>query len=429
MKIIFHGAAQEVGKSCIEILTNGSRYILDAGIKFVQGGIEYPKYLDQVYELHAVFLTHAHLDHSGALPMLENKRLNAPIYCTKMTWDTTNLMLEDSYHLAQLKHVHPCYTERDIKEAEKDAFIVEYDKWYETKDKKVKFMYLNAGHIPGSACVLLELEGKRLLYTGDINTEDTLLMKQSKVGELENIDILICENTYGERIHPDREHSEKGLLDAIKVTLDREGSVLLPVFSVGRSQEILMELNKLDTDAKIYLDGMPRKLTDIVLRSKDPYIDNKDILREIMDKVTIVENPKLREKIAKEKGVIIVTSSGMLQGGPVMAYAPIMIRDDKNAVILTGFQANGTRGRSMFEDHLFYDKGQRELVKSTVCKFDFSAHHGQNSIRKLIKDLDPKNIILVHGDLDAVEATKRYSEQTFKGKVYMPQLGQEIEIN
>ena len=119
MKIIFHGAAQEVGKSCIELITNDKRYLLDAGVKFVRSGIEYPKKIDDIKHLDGIFLSHAHMDHSGALPMLEHKRLNCDIYCTKLTWKTINMLLEDAYHIEQLKHLHPAYSQRDIKKIPK----------------------------------------------------------------------------------------------------------------------------------------------------------------------------------------------------------------------------------------------------------------------------------------------------------------------
>lgn len=428
MKIVLHGAAKEVGKSCIEIQSEGKRYLLDAGIKFVQGGIEYPKFLDKIFELDGVFLSHAHLDHSGALPMLENKKLHCPIYCTNMTWKITNFMLQDSYHLELLKHVHPAYTERDLREVEKDVRFVNYDQSYKTQDGKIKFQYLNAGHIPGSACILMEIEGKKLLYTGDINTEDTLLMVPSVVDQLQDIDILICENTYGERMHPDRKDCEDGFIKSVEEGIKGGGSVLVPVFSVGRAQEAVMLLDRLSVDCEIYLDGMARKITDEVLKSDDPYIDNKDILARMSKKVINVENPKDRDKIGKKKGVVIVTSSGMVQGGPVMTYIKYFLNNKDNYIILTGFQANGTNGRSIYDDHTFYNHHERFKVHSHVRKFDFSAHYGQDHIRNLIRKINPKHLVLVHGDLDAIEASHRYSSETIKGEVHSPNIGDEIEI-
>ena len=429
MKIIFHGAAQEVGKSCIEIQSKGKKYILDAGIKFTQFGNEYPKCLDKIYQLDGVFLSHAHLDHSGALPMLEHKRLNCPIYTTKVTWDTTNLLLEDSYHLEKLKHLHPAYVERDIRKVKKDLRFVHYDKQYETHDGKIKFNYLNSGHIPGGASILMEIEGKKLLYTADVNTEKTLLMEESKIDQLQDIDILISENTYGDRMHPPRNECEEGLLDSVKTCLHNGGTALIPVFSVGRSQEILVLLDRLQEDVPIYLDGMARKLTEMYINSDDPYIKNKDILERMYQKCHIIKHPKEREKIAKQKQAIIVTTSGMIQGGPVLSYIEDILKDEKNYIILTGYQAKGTKGRHVFEDHIYYNKGQRFNVKAKIRKYDFSAHYGQDCIRNLQKKLNPKVLILQHGDMGALCESRAFAKENLLDTVtILPAIGQPIEI-
>jgi len=430
MKIIFHGAAREVGKSCIELQSNGKRYIMDAGIKFIQHGIEYPQFLDKIHQLDGVFLSHAHLDHSGALPMLEHKELNCPIYLTNLTWKITNLLLQDSYHLEQLKHVHPAYVERDIKKVENDLRFVTYDKEYETHDGKIKFQFLNSGHIPGGASILFELEGKKVLYTADINTENTNLMIPSIADQLQDIDILITENTYGDRIHPNKKESEVGLIDSINKCVKEGGSALVPVFGVGRSQEVLIILSKLSKDIPIYLDGMARKVTDLILKSNDKYVDNIDILEEMFNRVHLITHPKERDQIKKKKGIVILTTSGMVQGGPVMTYAETMIHDTDNYIIFTGYQASGTNGRSIFEDHMFYHNHIRDKVKCHVRKFDFSAHYGQDSIHNLIRKINPKHLILQHGDLGAIEAVKAWVEKEEKEiKVYNPYLGEELEFN
>lgn len=429
MKIIFHGAAGEVGKSCIEILTEGKRYIMDAGIKFTQHGAEYPKYLDKVFDLDGVFISHAHLDHSGALPMLEHKNLRCPIYLTQLTWKITNLLLEDNYHIEKLKHVHPAYSERDISKVKKDLRFVKYDKQYETHDGKVKFTYINSGHIPGGASLLLELEGKKLLYTADINTENTLLMVPSELENIKDIDILITENTYGDRPHPDKKESQMGIIKSVKECLDGGGSALIPAFSVGRSQEILMMLDELDDSIPIYLDGMARKLTTMIADSDDPYVDNKDILDRMNKRVIMIKKPKERDEIAKKKGIVIVTTSGMVQGGPVMSYANHMIHQKENFIILTGYQAKGTNGRFIFEDHTFHDHHQEMQVKCHVRKFDFSAHYGQTAIRNMMKKINPKNLILQHGDLDALCESKKYAKENLPNtNVFLPAIGDEMEF-
>ena len=430
MKIIFHGAAREVGKSCIEIQSNGKRYIMDAGIKFIQHGVEYPKFLDKIHQLDGVFLSHAHLDHSGALPMLEHKQLNCPIYTTHLTWKITNLLLADSYHLEKLKHIHPAYVERDIKKVENDLRFVTYDKEYETHDGKIKFQYLNSGHIPGGASILMDIEGKKVLYTADINTEDTYLMIPSIADQLQDIDILITENTYGDRIHPPKKDSEEGLLQSIEECIKNGGSALVPVFGVGRSQEILIILSKLKVDAPIYFDGMARKVTDLILKSDDKYVDNKNILDEMYKKAHIITHPNERDQIKRKKGAIILTTSGMVQGGTVMTYAQSMIHDKDNYIIFTGYQAKGTNGRSIFEDHMFYNHHHRDKVKCHIRKFDFSAHYGQDSIHNLVKKIKPKHLILQHGDLGAIETVKAWVESEEKEiNVINPYLGEELEFN
>lgn len=429
MKIIFHGAAREVGKSCIEIQTEGKRYILDAGIKFIQHGIEYPKELDRIFDLDGIFISHSHLDHSGALPLLEHKNLRCPIYINKMTWEITNMLLNDSYHLEKLKHLHPAYVNRDIRKVQSDLKFIKYDKEYETGDGKIKFSFLNAGHIPGSASILMKIEGKTLLYTADINTEKTNLMIPSALESLTTpIDILITENTYGDRIHPDKKDSEDGFIDSINECINNGGSALVPVFGVGRSQEILIILNKLDSKIPIYLDGMARKLTEKIIKSSDKYINNKDILEQMFKRVHIIKNPRERPQIAKKKGVVIVTTSGMIQGGPVVSYMEHFFYKKENFIILTGYQAKGTTGRSVFEDHVYYHNHQRDKVSAHVRKFDFSAHYGQDSIHKLIKKINPKNLILQHGDYDAIENVKRIAETEIKGNVFDPAIGDVLEF-
>lgn len=430
MKIIFHGAAKEVGKSCIELQIENQRYLMDAGIKFVQHGIEYPRFLDKIHELDAIFLSHAHLDHSGALPMLEHKQLKCPIYMTNLTWKTTNMLLNDSYHLEKLKHIHPAYIERDISKVKDDLKFVKYDTEYTTKDKKIKFQYLNAGHIPGSASILMNIKDKTLLYTADLNTENTNLMIPSDLEHFQNkIDILITENTYGDRIHPDRTDSEEGLIKSIEEGINGGGTVLVPVFGVGRSQEILILLSKLNSNIPIYLDGMSRKLTQLILNSNDPYVDNMKILEEMYKRVHLVANMKERHEIKRKKGIVILTTSGMVQGGPVMTYADHIIHEKDNFIILTGYQAKGTNGRSIFEDHMFYNNHKRFKVKAHVRKFDFSAHYGQNSIHKLIEKINPKNLILQHGDLESIENVQRYVKEKFPEiKVFAPSIGEEMEF-
>ena len=427
MKLIFHGAAREIGKSCIELeLQSGARYLLDAGVKFVGNRMQYPQYLRDIGEVDGVFLSHAHMDHSGALAFLEKKRLDAPIYSTPLTWEITKLLLEDARHLEQLRKIKPSFGVKDINRVEQDIHLVSYDKDYRTRDGLVRFRFLNSGHIPGGASVLLEAEGKRILYTSDVNVEPTRLMKPANLHKGDVIvDTLIIEGTYGTRNHPQRQFSEEGIVRSIHTCIEGGGSALIPVFGVGRSQEVLLVLAPLMGTVPIYLDGMARQLLDIVLRSDDSYLANIEKLRRMGRYVKKVSRSD-RARLAKQKGIVIVSTSGMVEGGPSSYYARSFIEKKENFILLTGYQANGTQGRSMYDDHVFFEEGNPIPVECHMRKFDFSAHADRSGLHALVRGVTHKNLVLQHGDPDALDALADFGRENLDSKVYSPQLGDEI---
>jgi len=247
MKLIFHGGASEVGKSCIELATKDRRYLMDAGLKFKEHGFESPFQVDDLPKVDALFLSHAHLDHSGALPLFEHYDLLCPIYATEQTRDLTAIMLKDSYKIARIKHLHPAYAKPDLRKVYNSTIPVQFEKSY-TRDN-IEFKFLNAGHIPGSAMILIKTEGKKILYTGDYKMKSTELMKGASgdvdrliaSGELKDIDILISETTYGGKNMQDHEEVEVAFLDKVAQVVDK-GSVVIPIFALGRAQDILLML-------------------------------------------------------------------------------------------------------------------------------------------------------------------------------------------
>lgn len=428
MDILFHGAGQEIGKSCIEIKSQGQRYLLDAGIKFVGGEIQYPQYLEKIEEVDAVFLSHAHLDHSGALAFFERKQLNSHIYSTKMTWETTKILLLDARHLEQLRQIRPTFSEKDIERVEQDLVLISYNKEYTTRDGKVKFRYFNSGHIPGGASILLELEGKKILYTSDMNTQETRLMIPSTVHtQCPKVDILIIEGTYGSRNHPDRALTEKEFIKSIRECMEGGGSVLVPVFGVGRSQEILMILDTLRGEYPIYLDGMARGLLDETLRSNDPYIRGKDVLQKMASYVKKVQRHN-REELLKKKNAIIVSTSGMMEGGPSAFYGRAFIEKKENFILLTGYQASGTRGRALFDDHIFFEDGEVIPAQCRIQKFNFSAHLDQTALHIFLEAIKYTDVIFQHGDPDALDALTVYTKAHLSSRVYAPHVGETLHI-
>jgi len=436
MKFIFHGGAREVGRSCIEFQTNSNKkYLFDAGIKFKEDGYEYPKVVDELINLDAVFLSHAHLDHSGALPLMFHKKVLPLVYTTGQTFAIIKVLLKDSFEVARIKHLDPAYEKIDIKKCLSKVRVVQFDREYTLND--LKFKFLNAGHIPGSASILIECDEKNILYTGDINSRESNLMVNLNPKEHHGkIDVLITESTYGYRDLPSTEEVAKELLDEIVKVLKNNGSVVIPVFALGRSQELLIILSKLYFEKgfnyPLYFDGMANKITRKILTENPDYIKNiRTLSKMFFQKANFVLTQNQRNKISLSKQPkIILTTSGMVQGGPVMSYIKDMWGDSRNAIFLVGYQCKGTNGRMLLDTGEIYLKGWKTKVQCQVKKFAFSGHLDMTEIKEYIEDVSPKYLIVQHGDEESVDNICNWAKEKLpKTKVYGPSVGDEIEIN
>jgi putative mRNA 3-end processing factor len=417
MIITFYGGASEVGRSCISI---DDKYLFDAGIKISEEGSEYPLSFD-VSQLRAVFISHAHLDHTGALPLFNHKGLKCPIFCTGVTKDITKILLKDSLHIEQLENLTPGYNKENIYNVMGLMKNAKYNKKGKIND--VKYRFYDAGHIPGSASILLKYHHKKILYTGDINSTDTFLLKGSDYN-IRDVDVMICESTYGDRDHSNRQKTVTDFLNKIQKTLDRGGTALIPAFAVGRSQEVLMMLASRKWKCPIYLDGMSKKITNIFQRRSD-FLKEEYGLKDTMKNVKYVKNRKERKEIVKEQA-IIVTTSGMLDGGPVIDYLSSLYFDEKSSVYMTGYQAEETNGRLLLNEGKAYIDGLRIKIRCEVEKFDFSAHSGQKELVNLINKINPKHLILNHGDEPSLQKLSSIFNKKFK--VYTPKNGVGIKI-
>lgn len=426
MKLVFHGGAQQVGRSCIELETQGDRYLMDCGVRFVEDGFEYPADVIGVKDIDGVLLSHAHLDHSGALPFFEHLNLLCPIFMTPVTKPIIRILLKDSYKIARIKNMHPAFAQADLKKVRGAIKDVQYDKQYHFR--KIDFTYFNAGHIPGSASILIEAENHRLLYSGDLNTRENNLVIQPNTKGYGPIDTLITESTYGARKLPPRAPLEEEFLDKIAEVIKKGGRVLIPVFALGRAQEILIMLSKRKWNVPIYFDGMCKQITRKILTSHTPYVKNKDILNKMyFDVVQYVSSPKMRDAIASKTGIFVCTS-GMVQGGPAIYYLKHMWHDEKAAVLLTGYQVEHTNGWLLSEKNQYYYKGWRSSVKCFVKRYDFSGHLDQDDLHQYILDVNPKTLIIQHGNEEAIENLATWARKNTKCKVYAPKVGDEIII-
>ena len=423
MKLIFHGGAREVGKSCIELQTGKNRFLLDAGLKFKEGGFEYPKVVE-IGNIDGVFLTHAHLDHSGALPMLENRNLNYPIFTTAQTMGLIKILLKDSYKISRIRRLHRAYEKQDLFKVREDIRRINFDRTY--THKNLKFKFYNAGHIPGGASIKITSENKTILYTGDFNTKGSELIQPADTN-YGHVDFLICESTYGNRKLSNRKLLEKKFIQTIKTTLKRGGSVLIPSFAVGRYQDILLMLAKEKFNVPIFIDGMGKKVTNMVLTTHSKYVKNKELLGKIFNQVTHVGSETMRQKALSQQSIIL-TTSGMMQGGPVLRYLSDMWGEKKHSILLMGFQCKRTNGRHLLEDGYIYIDGWKTFPKCQIEKFDFSGHLDSEEIKKVVLKTKPKHLIFNHGDPESVQTLADWAKENTSCKVYSPAVGDILEF-
>ena len=425
MQLIFHGGAQEVGRSCIEVRTNDDRYLLDCGLKFHEDGFDYPAKVFDARTLEGVFLSHAHLDHSGGLPFFEHYKMLCPVFCTPETKQIAQILLKDSHKIARIKHMHEAFSNLELKQVSGHMKNTTFN--VTGRLRGITYRFLNAGHIPGSASVKLEVEGISVLYTGDYNTRTTELMQPADPHTWGHVDVLITESTYGNRELPDREILEKQFLDTVDEVLKRGGRVLIPVFAVGRAQEILVMLSKRDWPVPVYMDGMAKKVTRAILDGQSPYVMNKERLSRMFGKVQFVASEEHRTQAAESKG-IFVTTSGMLQGGPAIHYLEHMWSDKLSAVLLTGYQVKGTNGWMLDTERMAYIGGYRTHVQCEVQRYDFSGHLGCEDIKRAILAVKPRVLIFNHGNRESISALQEWARHALQCEVYAPEIGDEITI-
>jgi putative mRNA 3-end processing factor len=300
--------------------------------------------------------------------------------------------------------------------------------------------FLDAGHIPGSVSILLEVDNKRILYSGDINTQITNLINPADTINIPEIDALIIESTYSLREHPPRAQLEKEFVEKIFDITDNGGSVLIPAFGVARSQEALLILEKYNYNGNIFMDGLARKIATLYLDYPDSIKSIKSF-RKALKKTQFVSKPKTRSKIKNSKGVII-SPSGMLKGGPAIDYIQSILPDPMSAIYLVGYQVEGTPGRYLLDEGIFEFKDSRrnknyslDLRIDAKCDydyFDFSSHSDKIHLRSYIEDLSfqrksNNNIFCIHGDNKAT--TSFASELVKKGyNSVAPETGEIYQI-
>ncbi len=406
-----------MGRSSI-LMKDSSSLLLDFGIKL----LEKPQYPTEIPEVDALVLSHAHIDHSGAVPTLYNDMF-IPTFGTLPTLDLSELLLEDSLQIARKEHLQPHFHKRQIKTMQNRYVPLAYGATATFKNFDVTMT--DAGHICGSAITLIERKGaadnKRIVYTGDFKSLPQYLHKGAKPVKA---DVLVMESTYALREHPPRETVIKELVEQIKIVIDNGGNAVVPSFAVGRAQELLIMMYKNGLIDKTYVDGMARAATKIVLRHKG-FVDNYDWLKAAATRATFVETQADRVDALKSPSVII-TTAGMLNGGPVVDY--ITKLNQSSGIFISGFQVEGTNGRTLLDKGTIKVDGKERKVHLKASHWDLSAHAGRNELYDYVKDCGARTVICVHGDHDASSSLAEGLK--LEGyDAYAPKVGETIKID
>ena len=405
VKLTFLGSCREVGRSGILVESNnGEKCILDYGIRF--SNEERLPHEADYNNLKAIALTHCHVDHSGALPYLY-KSHSVPFFTNSISLAITEVLIRDMIRISN--YPFP-FGYRELDRLKSKAVFLKLGSRQKIGDNFF-ITFFNAGHIPGSVSILLEVDKKNILYTGDINTRDSNLNNHASFSYIPPLDGLIVESTYALKEHPPRETLEEKFVEKINEITENGGTVLIPAFGVARSQEALLILEKQKYKGNIFLDGLARRISNIYLEHPE-FIKDIRTLRRVLKKTHFILKKKDRASIKKSSGVII-SPSGMLKGGAAIYYISSILNDPASAIYLVGYQVEGSPGRALLDNGIFefndLKKTRSVLGNSSikaVCDydyFDFSSHADGKDLQKFIQDLkfrskSNKNVFCVHGD-------------------------------
>ncbi len=384
MELQFLGGASEVGSLGLVLRDQGRTVLFDYGMT-PSDPPTYPR--PAPTHLEAAFLSHAHLDHSGMVPLL-SRLPKTRVVATPVTVAVADLLTKDALKVARLEGYLPPYAPADI-QALRSRFVA-LDRHATFRQHGVEVELTPAGHIPGATMALYR-GAKDVLFTGDVQTIPTRLVGKAEPVEC---DVLVLESTYAGREHPDRAEVERRFLAKVTETIERGGRAIIPAFAVGRAQEVLLTLA--GHGFSTVLDGMARSVNEIYLAAPD-YLADARRFRAALEGVRVVEHPAERHR-ALQDAEVIVTTGGMLDGGPVLYYIGELYDDARNSILLTGYQVEGSNGRQLLEEGTLTIDETKIRPAGDVEKFDFSAHAGHGDLVRLAQESRAETVVLMHGD-------------------------------
>lgn len=470
MKIRFLGAVRGVTGSSHLIQANDKKILLDCGM--YQGKDEdfnYEEFEVNPAEIDYLLLSHSHIDHSGRIPLLVKKGFRGKIYCSKPAYDLCQIMLLDSAHIqeseAEWKNVkarrsgrtlvEPMYTQEDAELSLKYFYPVLYDQIINI-DENITVRFKDAGHILGSAIteVWINEEGTttKLVYSGDLGMKDKALLRDPEV--IESADYLIIESTYGNRLHENLETRTEGLVKIILDTVERGGSVIIPSFAVGRTQEIIYELNKYlechpdkrsenrrkFMDIPVYIDSpLATKATEIFKQNANVFDDearrcildgDNPLEFENLNFTQSVEESKLLNASTEPK--IIISASGMCEAGRIKHHLKHHLWKKESSIVFVGYQAEGTLGRKIIDGEKHVKVlGEEIRVNAQIHNVQgFSGHADKNALLDWLRGFEdkPKKVFLVHGEAEAKSSFAEEIKKTLRLSCIIPEYNKIYDI-
>jgi len=458
MKLEFFGAAAEVTGSCHVLHIGGYKVLLDCGL--IQGSRKdearnRDPFPFEASKIDAVVLSHAHLDHCGRLPLLVKRGFRGPIYAQEVSCELVAILLADAAHLAERdaeyqtrktgKKVKPLYT---VAEGEHVIRQLEPRKYREVFEivNGVKVRFRDAGHILGSCSVEVWLREndreRKIVFSGDLGQYDTPILKDPE--PIDRADLVLMESTYGGRRHRDREETITELGEILTSERSRRGNILIPAFSIGRSQEIMYQLGKHYDEwnlgrFQIFLDSpMAIEASKVYWENTDLYDEEATRLRHENGGMPLLPNLKLSRRPEESmqinrirSGAIVIAGSGMCNGGRIIHHLKYNLEREETQVLITGYQAIGSLGRRLVNhEETVRIHGQTIPVRATVHTVGgLSAHGDQDDLARWYECMENRPpVYLVHGEVEAQEDFKTYLSARNGATVHLPKPGDFLEL-